>query len=69
MSIKQAKATYLADHPLCEDCIRCGMKGKAAHIHYIRPPLYHPELEDDPDNMIALCNPCYERALGRGSSI
>jgi hypothetical protein len=42
---------YIKAHPTCAACGR-----KATEVHHILPFHDHPELELDPDNLIALCD-------------
>lgn len=45
---------FAAEHPLCECC-----GAKTQEIHHKHPFHLKPELELDPDNLIALCKRCH----------
>lgn len=62
---EKARSSYLATHPLCEDCDKRGLVEPAVMVHHIKP-LSEGGKRLDPDNMQALCNRCHERQHGRG---
>lgn len=46
---------YVKAHPVCEAC----GEDDRLEVHHIKPFHLHPELELDPDNLIALCRECH----------
>lgn len=50
---------YITSHPLCEECLRCGLAVTAEHVHHIIP------LTDGgtnaESNLMALCKACHSR--------
>ncbi len=56
---KIIRKRYIAAHPLCEECLRCGFAVPAEHVHHIIP------LADggtnDESNLMSLCKSCHSR--------
>ena len=52
---------YLAQHPLCEECLKAGRTRPAEEIHHIRPRREAPEAVFDEKNVVALCRLCHRR--------
>jgi 5-methylcytosine-specific restriction endonuclease McrA len=47
-------------------CEICGYKNeerfnKGITVHHIKHQQYHPELADDPDNLVCLCHKCHSK--------
>ena len=62
-SWKRVRATFLARHPLCEMCRIEGRFTPATLVHHNKA------LRDggtnDPENLMALCDPCHSRLHAR----
>lgn len=56
---RRLRASVLASHPLCEDCLKTGRTTAAAHVHHKLPRKERPDLALDRDNLEALCQPCH----------
>ena len=56
---KSCRATYLQQHPLCEDCLQRGLYTPAEHVHHmiwLTPDNYtNPEISLNWRNLRALC--------------
>ena len=57
---RKVRKQYLKDHPYCE---ACGRKG-GIEVHHIKDFSEYPELELDPNNLIALCSKTCHLLLG-----
>ena len=51
--------------PLCERCKQQGRITAATEVHHKRSVERHPELEYDPNNLLALCHYCHQEIEGR----
>ena len=47
-------------------CRECGCADGVLHSHHIKRWMDHPELRYDVDNGITLCEPCHQKAHGKG---
>jgi 5-methylcytosine-specific restriction endonuclease McrA len=56
---RRLRAAYLAEHPLCEDCLTKGRTTAAAHVHHREPRKLRPDLAFEWDNLKATCQPCH----------
>lgn len=57
---------YLAEHPLCMDCLSEGMTTAATDVHHKKKLAEHPELKYEDVNLRALCSPCHDRRTAKG---
>ena len=63
---RRFRASFLHEHPLCEDCMEQGFYDtQATEVHHIR------KLRDggarlDPSNCKALCKSCHQKRTARG---
>jgi hypothetical protein len=57
---RKVRKAYLKEHPCCE---ACGRKD-GIEIHHVKDFSTNPELELDPDNLIALCSKTCHCLLG-----
>lgn len=57
---RQARRTYLDEHPLCEICQRQGHVVPALHVDHIVPITQGGEMLHG-DNLQALCLPCHSK--------
>ena len=65
-SWRKLRLVYLADHPLCEQCLRkSGRIEAAVLVHHLDGN----QLHNDPANLMALCNSCHEIIHGRKNSV
>ena len=62
---RAVRATYLQQHPLCEDCLAAGRYVPAEHVHHIvwlTPDNYtNPEISLNWKNLRAVCIDCHNR--------
>ena len=56
---RRLRVSFLAEHPLCEDCRKAGRLTSAAHVHHVLERKDRPDLALDPSNLEALCPPCH----------
>lgn len=56
---RRIRATYIAQHPLCEDCLAQGKTTPVQEVHHILP-LEHGGSHDF-SNLRSLCKPCHSR--------
>lgn len=67
---RAVRATYLQQHPLCEDCLAAGRYVPAEHVHHIvwltADNYTNPEISLNWKNLRALCQPCHTRAHSKG---
>lgn len=57
---RKARAAWLAEHPLCEDCQRRGIVAAASVVDHIKPHRGDLALFWDRANWQALCKPCHD---------
>lgn len=68
---RNLRAAYLAEHPLCEDCIEAGRTTPAEEVHHVEEILSGENYEEmaalayDPDNLRALCADCHHATHNR----
>lgn len=65
-SWSKASKAFLAQHPLCADCLRVGLVTAAAAVDHIIPHRGDKKLFWRRDNWQALCAPCHSAKTGRG---
>ena len=58
---RKLRARFLADHPLCEECLRAGRAVAATDVDHIIPHRGNPDLMWDEENLQALCHSCHSR--------
>lgn len=56
---RKLRASYIAEHPLCEECWAKGLTVVAIDVHHKRERRDIPELAFDWDNLQALCKQCH----------
>ena len=61
---QQARAAYLAEHPLC--CLCLPRAVAATVVDHIIPHRGNDDLFWDPANWQPLCKPCHDRKTGKG---
>ncbi len=62
---REARAAYLAAHPLCVDCQRRGQLVPATVVDHITPHRGDPALFWDTDNWQPLCEQCHNAKTAR----
>lgn len=68
---RKLRAAYLAEHPLCEDCLERDEVSQAVEIHHITPistgitPEQMQILSYSWENLISLCADCHHRRHGK----
>ena len=60
---RKIRANHLADHPLCEVCLREGLTIPAEEVHHILP--LRKGGTHDPSNLMSLCISCHSRITAR----
>jgi 5-methylcytosine-specific restriction enzyme A len=63
---ENARALYLAAHPLCEDCIGRGYYDRASKEVHHKIALRRGGARLDPENFRALCKICHSKRTARG---
>lgn len=62
---KACRATYLQQHPLCEDCLMRGIYKPAAHVHHLvwldEGNYLDASVSLNHDNLRAVCVDCHNR--------
>ena len=56
---------FLAEHPLCEECMKKGRYVKATDIDHIKAHRGDQSLFWDQGNMMALCHSCHSKKTAR----
>ncbi|MDT3768202.1 HNH endonuclease [Gleimia hominis] len=56
---RKIRAAYVAQHPLCEDCLKQGRYTPVQEVHHVLP-LEHGGTHDF-GNLRSLCKPCHSR--------
>lgn len=56
---RKIRAAYIAQHPLCEDCLEKGLTTPVAEVHHVLP-LDHGGSHDF-SNLHSLCKPCHSK--------
>ena len=62
---QKAARLYLEAHPLCVDCLRRGIKTRAAVVDHIVPHRDEPKRFWNPRNWQPLCKPCHDVKTAR----
>ncbi len=57
---------YLAEHPLCEPCLKANNIVPAKIAHHIKPVREYSELRLDMSNLMAVCVSCHNKIENRG---
>ncbi len=57
---------YLAEHPLCADCMQHGVTRAATDVHHVAKIVDSPDRRLDPANLMSLCQECHSTRTGRG---
>lgn len=69
---KSCRATYLQQHPLCEDCLQRGLYTPAEHVHHIvwltADNYTDPAISLNWRNLRALCQRCHTSLHSRNSA-
>lgn len=58
---RMLRSTYAQEHPLCEECLRRGIRIPVAIVDHILPRKTHPQLSLVAVNLESLCRPCHKR--------
>ena len=61
----KASATYLAQHPLCVECLKQGITKPATEVDHIIPHKGNSQLFWDTNNWQSLCHECHSRKTVR----
>lgn len=56
---RKIRATYITQHPLCEDCLEQGRHTPVEEVHHVLP-LEHGGTHSF-DNLRSLCKPCHSQ--------
>jgi 5-methylcytosine-specific restriction enzyme A len=59
------RAVYLAEHPLCVECLRAGVAEPATVIHHVRDHRGDAALFWDQGNHVAICKRCHDAHTAR----
>ena len=62
---RKLRNLYIAQHPLCEECLKHGRRTPAEEVHHIKPVKWGGEHSFD--NFMALCQACHtklDKAIG-----
>lgn len=59
------RARYLAEHPLCQDCLPERVTA-AEEVHHRQKIRDRPDLRLDEANVVGLCGNCHDRRTARG---
>ena len=68
---QRLRAAYIAEHPLCEECLKQGKTTAAVDVHHVRSfmstndEFERAALAFDYSNLRALCRECHTREHGR----
>lgn len=57
---------FLADHPLCDDCMGQGRIEPAVEVHHKSKLKDFPQLKYDQGNLSGLCKSCHRARTARG---
>ncbi|WP_350211168.1 HNH endonuclease [Botrimarina sp.] len=63
---RKLRAAFLAEHPLCRDCLSAGRTTAAAEVHHREKRADRPDLALTWGNLEALCKGCHSRRTNRG---
>lgn len=63
---QRARAIYLREFPLCQECEKHGHTTEATTVDHIVPHKGNQELFWNRENWQALCGPCHNRKTGKG---
>ena len=63
---EKARAAHLAEHPLCEECLRQHRLTPATVVDHVVPHRGDERLFWDAGNLQSLCAPCHNAKTGRG---
>ncbi len=62
---QKLRARFLAQHPVCAECLKEGRITMATDVDHIRPHKGEPELMWNEGNLQALCHACHSRKTAR----
>lgn len=57
---------FIAEHPLCKDCLDEGTVRAAEEVHHIMKANEHPDLRLDANNLMSLCKAHHNLRTARG---
>lgn len=57
---------YLAQHPLCVDCLKADRATPASEVHHKIKLKQRPDLKYHHGNLEGLCKPCHSRRTAKG---
>lgn len=63
---QKARAGFLAQHPLCVDCLAAGRTTAATEVDHVIPHRGDRAKFWDASNWAARCKPCHSRKTARG---
>ena len=63
---KVVRQQHMADHPLCEDCLKEGKYVPMQDVHHIIKLADRPDLRDDATNLMSLCHSCHSKRTKAG---
>ena len=61
---RKLRAAFLAENPLCEECLKVGVYRAATEVDHIVPK--RDGGTDDASNLQGLCKPCHSRKTKKG---
>lgn len=61
LSWRRMRRIHAEAHPLCEDCLRRGIRTPVEIVDHILPRQTHPALALVAVNLQSLCRPCHRR--------
>ena len=56
---RKCRQIFLAENPICVDCLAKGVVTEATIPHHQLERLEHPDLAFDHENLVALCSSCH----------
>ena len=63
---QQFRKVFLAQHPLCVDCMEQGRATEAEELHHVVKIIDAPERRLDPSNVMPLCSECHDKRTCKG---
>ena len=66
---QKASKAYLREHPLCVECLKCGIYTQATVVDHVKPHRGDKVLFWNRNNWQSLCKPCHDKKTGREDSL
>jgi 5-methylcytosine-specific restriction protein A len=65
---RRVRESYLAEQPLCEDCLKAGRTTGATEVHHKRTIAEAPHIRLDRNNLRALCTECHHNVHNQAAT-